>query len=70
MLWLNRYSLLREMLVVAANEYLSRRQSHVERRRASATTSSCTERQQRRLSGDRVPTTVLGRQNGGFYVSE
>lgn len=31
-LWLNRYSLLREMLVVAANEYLSRAVTDVERK--------------------------------------
>jgi hypothetical protein len=31
-LWLNRYSLLREMLIVAANEYLSRAASQVERK--------------------------------------
>ena len=32
MLWLNRYMLLLEMLVVAANEHLSRAVSHAERK--------------------------------------
>jgi hypothetical protein len=31
-LWVHRYSLINEMLVVAANEYLSRRANHFERK--------------------------------------
>ncbi len=31
-LWLNRYSLLREMLIVAANEHLSRSADHLDRK--------------------------------------